>query len=99
MQCEKHTKKEALAKINKGVKFDEVARNYSEDKARQGGSLRWKRKGSLVPQFEEVAFALEPNTTSSPKIGEVKSGFGYHIMVGFRQTSYWTLLANPRCIS
>ncbi|KAH0596236.1 hypothetical protein MHUMG1_06097 [Metarhizium humberi] len=35
--CEKHAKKEeALAKLNDGVKFDEVARNYSEDKARQG---------------------------------------------------------------
>jgi NIMA-interacting peptidyl-prolyl cis-trans isomerase 4 len=37
MQCEKHAKKEeALDKINDGVKFDEVARNYSEDKARAG---------------------------------------------------------------
>ncbi|RDA83540.1 hypothetical protein CP532_4481 [Ophiocordyceps camponoti-leonardi (nom. inval.)] len=35
--CEKHAKKEeALAKINEGIKFDEVARSYSEDKARQG---------------------------------------------------------------
>lgn len=37
MQCEKHSKKEeALAKLKEGVKFDEVAREYSEDKARQG---------------------------------------------------------------
>ena len=36
-QCEKHSKKEeALAKLVEGVKFDEVARNFSEDKARQG---------------------------------------------------------------
>lgn len=36
-KCEKHAKKEeALAKLNEGVKFDEVARNYSEDKARAG---------------------------------------------------------------
>lgn len=35
--CEKHAKKEeALAKLNSGVKFDEVAREFSEDKARQG---------------------------------------------------------------
>lgn len=35
--CEKHAKKEeALAKLNAGVKFDEVAREFSEDKARQG---------------------------------------------------------------
>lgn len=35
--CEKHSKKEeALAKLNAGAKFDEVAREFSEDKARQG---------------------------------------------------------------
>ncbi|PHH81863.1 hypothetical protein CDD82_7679 [Ophiocordyceps australis] len=80
--CEKHAKKEeALAKLNEGVKFDEVARNYSEDKARQGGSLGWKSKGSLDPKFEEVAFTLEPSSISSPKIGEAKTGFGYHIIM------------------
>jgi len=36
-KCEKHAKKEeALAKLKEGVKFDEVAREFSEDKARQG---------------------------------------------------------------
>ena len=35
--CEKHAKKEeAVAKLNSGTKFDEVAREFSEDKARQG---------------------------------------------------------------
>lgn len=80
--CEKHAKKEeALAKINGGVKFDEVARSYSEDKARQGGALGWKTKGSLDPKFEDIAFALEPSTTNNPKIGEVKTDFGYHIIM------------------
>lgn len=38
--CEKHGKKEeALAKLNSGTKFDEVAREFSEDKARQGMGL------------------------------------------------------------
>jgi parvulin-like peptidyl-prolyl isomerase len=36
-QCEKHSRKEeALAKLKDGVKFDEVAKEFSEDKARQG---------------------------------------------------------------
>lgn len=36
-QCEKHSKKEeALAKLKAGAKFDDVAREYSEDKARVG---------------------------------------------------------------
>lgn len=35
--CAKHSKKEeALAKLNAGIKFDDVAREFSEDKARQG---------------------------------------------------------------
>lgn len=35
--CEKHSKKEeALEKLRNGAKFDEVAREMSEDKARQG---------------------------------------------------------------
>jgi NIMA-interacting peptidyl-prolyl cis-trans isomerase 4 len=38
--CEKHSKKEeALAKLNAGTKFDEVAREFSEDKARAGWCL------------------------------------------------------------
>ncbi|KAM0436851.1 hypothetical protein ACHAPT_002564 [Fusarium lateritium] len=80
--CEKHAKKEeALAKLNEGVKFDEVAREFSEDKARQGGSLGWKTKGSLDPKFEEAAFVLETSTTASPKFVEVKTEFGYHIIM------------------
>ncbi|EJT78820.1 hypothetical protein GGTG_03916 [Gaeumannomyces tritici R3-111a-1] len=80
--CEKHSKKEeALQKIRDGTKFDEVAREFSEDKARQGGSLGWKAKGTLKAEFEAVAFSLEPSTTSSPKIGEAKTAFGYHIIM------------------
>ncbi|KAM7223883.1 putative peptidyl-prolyl cis-trans isomerase nima-interacting 4 [Rhypophila decipiens] len=80
--CEKHSKKEeALAKLREGVKFDEVARLYSEDKARQGGALGWKTKGSLAPEFEAVAYGLENSTTASPKYGEAKTEFGYHIIM------------------
>ena len=36
--CAKHSRKEeALAELRAGKKFDEVARDFSEDKARQGG--------------------------------------------------------------
>ncbi|TLS23041.1 uncharacterized protein PpBr36_06073 [Pyricularia pennisetigena] len=80
--CEKHSKKEeALQKIRDGAKFDDVAREYSEDKGRQGGALGWKAKGTLKAEFEAVAYALEPSTTSNPKIGEAKTGFGYHIIM------------------
>jgi hypothetical protein len=46
-----------------------------------GGSLGWKAKGSLDPQFEAVAFGLETSTTGNPKFGEAKTGFGYHIIM------------------
>lgn len=51
--CEKHAKKEeALEKLRNGAKFDEVAREMSEDKARQGeffwlGISLWLRLWSL----------------------------------------------------
>ncbi|KAJ5219117.1 uncharacterized protein N7498_001216 [Penicillium cinerascens] len=80
--CEKHAKKEeALEKLRNGTKFDEVAREFSEDKARQGGALGWKTRGSLDPAFENVAFELEASTTGNPKYGEAKTGFGYHIIM------------------
>ncbi|KAJ5183445.1 peptidyl-prolyl cis-trans isomerase pin4 [Penicillium capsulatum] len=80
--CEKHSKKEeALEKLRNGSKFDEVARDFSEDKARQGGSLGWKTRGSLDGAFEKAAYELEPSTTGNPKYVEVKTGFGYHIIM------------------
>ena len=39
---------EALAKLQAGEKFNEVAATFSEDKARQGGSLGWKVGGRLA---------------------------------------------------
>lgn len=53
----------------------------SEDKARAGGSLGWKGKGDLEPEFAEVAFELEASSTGSPKIGEAKTSHGYHIIM------------------
>ncbi|KAF1983936.1 FKBP-like protein [Aulographum hederae CBS 113979] len=80
--CEKHSKKEdALGKLREGVKFDEVAREFGEDKGRQGGSLGWKTKGSLLPEFEKAAFDLETSTTANPKWVEVKTSEGYHIIM------------------
>jgi NIMA-interacting peptidyl-prolyl cis-trans isomerase 4 len=46
-----------------------------------GGSLGWKTRGSLIAEFEKVAFELEPSTTASPKYAEVKTSEGYHIVM------------------
>ncbi|KAI9699610.1 MAG: Peptidyl-prolyl cis-trans isomerase pin4 [Bogoriella megaspora] len=80
--CSKHSVKEtALEKLREGAKFDDVAREYSEDKARQGGSLGWKTRGSLLAEFEKVAYELEVSTTGNPKWGECKTGEGYHLII------------------
>ncbi|QDS74017.1 Peptidyl-prolyl cis-trans isomerase pin4 [Venturia effusa] len=78
--CTKHSKKEeAIAALLSGAKFDDVARDFSEDKARQGGSLGWKVRGSLIKEFEDVAFGLEVSSTGKPVWGECRTGEGYHV--------------------
>ena len=46
-----------------------------------GGALGWKTRGDLDPTFEEKAFELEASSTANPKYVEVKTGFGYHIIM------------------
>jgi NIMA-interacting peptidyl-prolyl cis-trans isomerase 4 len=47
MQCEKHGKKEqALEKLKDGEPFDDVAREFSEDKARNGKECVQKEKNN-----------------------------------------------------
>ncbi|KAK9379212.1 uncharacterized protein V2V93DRAFT_374276 [Kockiozyma suomiensis] len=82
--CEKHSKViEALEKLSAGQKFDAVAREYSEDKARQGGDLGWKPRGSLTRVYEDAAYALQPSTIDKPIYTNppIKSSFGYHIIM------------------
>ncbi|KAF9788050.1 FKBP-like protein [Thelephora terrestris] len=81
--CEKHSKAtEALTKIQEGQRFDKVAQEYSEDKAKAGGSLGWMTRGSMVGAFQDAAFALQPSTVDKPTISPlVKTSFGYHIIM------------------
>lgn len=67
--CEKHSKKEeALQKLRDGAKFDEVAREFSEDKARQGTytyiacipARLFRATAPARTGLEEVAFVLYP---------------------------------------
>ncbi|XP_077987970.1 peptidyl-prolyl cis-trans isomerase NIMA-interacting 4-like [Glandiceps talaboti] len=82
--CEKHSKvMEAMEKLKSGQRFNEVATQYSEDKARQGGDLGWMTRGSMVGPFQDAAFALSPSTTGNPSYTDppVKTKFGYHIIM------------------
>ncbi|XP_066570749.1 peptidyl-prolyl cis-trans isomerase NIMA-interacting 4 [Amia ocellicauda] len=82
--CEKHGKcMEAMEKLKAGVRFSEVASQYSEDKARQGGDLGWMTRGSMVGPFQDAAFALSVSTMDKPVYTDppVKTKFGYHIIM------------------
>ncbi|RJE19372.1 Peptidyl-prolyl cis-trans isomerase [Aspergillus sclerotialis] len=71
--CEKHSKKEqALEKLRNGAKFDDVAKERV---------TRLESSRELDGAFEKVAYELEPSTTANPKYVEVKTGFGYHIIM------------------
>jgi NIMA-interacting peptidyl-prolyl cis-trans isomerase 4 len=65
--CEKHSKMETvLSRLAAGERFDAVARDMSEDKARQGGSLGWKTRGSLIKGFEDAAYQLSVSSVDKP---------------------------------
>ena len=50
---------EAQQRIAAGQQFATVAGEMSEDKARQGGDLGWKRRQEVVGAFADAAFALD----------------------------------------
>ena len=82
--CEKHSKcMEAMEKLRAGEKFNVVAQQYSEDKARNGGDLGWMNRGSMVGPFQDAAFALSTSTPDNPQYTDppVKTQFGYHIIM------------------
>ena len=62
---------------NKGVKFEDMARQYSDDgSANNGGDLGWVNPGDTVPQFEKAMNELTINQISEP----VRSPFGWHLI-------------------
>ena len=61
-----------------GADFETLARSVSEDEgsAENGGDLGVFERGRMVPDFERVAFGLEPGQVSEP----VLTPFGWHII-------------------
>ncbi|XP_078612434.1 peptidyl-prolyl cis-trans isomerase NIMA-interacting 4-like [Branchiostoma floridae x Branchiostoma japonicum] len=82
--CEKQSRAlEAIEKLQAGMKFNEVAAQYSEDKAKQGGDLGWMTRGSMVGPFQDAAFALQPSTTQKPVYTNppIRTKHGYHVIM------------------
>ena len=67
-----------LERVQAGEDFAELAREHSDDvgSATLGGDLGWFRRGQMVPEFENAAFALGAGRVS----GVVESVFGFHII-------------------
>jgi len=64
--------------IKKGMDFKDAAKQYSTCPSKeQGGKLGSFARGQMVPEFEEVAFALKVGQLSKP----VKTQFGYHLIL------------------
>jgi peptidyl-prolyl cis-trans isomerase C len=70
--------KEIIAQLNKGADFSTLAKQHSKDSGSpQGGDLGFFKKGDMVPEFAEAAFALKPGQfTQTP----VHSQFGWHVI-------------------
>ena len=78
-------KKETLSFLNKikdqitkGDDFGALAEKHSMDPGskKKGGDLGWVKRGSLLKNFEEVAFTIKPKSVSDP----IKTEVGYHIL-------------------
>ena len=64
-------------RLDNGTKFEDMARQYSEDgSANNGGDLGWVNPGDTVPPFEKAMNALGLGEISEP----VLSPFGWHII-------------------
>ena len=65
------------------MRFNEVATQYSDDKARQGGDLGWMTRGSMVGPFQAAAFALPVSGPDKPVFTDppIRTEFGYRIIM------------------
>ncbi|WP_409253337.1 peptidylprolyl isomerase [Bacillus sp. SCS-153A] len=78
---DEETAKEVKQKLADGAKFEDLAKEYSNDpgSAENGGSLGWvdyEGRQNFVPEFSEALEKLETGKVSEP----VQTQYGYHII-------------------
>jgi peptidyl-prolyl cis-trans isomerase C len=81
--------KDIIAQLNKGADFATLAKKYSTDPtgAQNGGDLGYFKKGDMLPEFSNAAFAMKPGQiTQTP----VHTRYGYHVIKVFN-----TRLSSP----
>jgi len=76
-----------LKRVKAGEDFAALAKQYSEDDSNKdkGGDLDYFGRSTMVPEFEQVAFAMKAGDISDL----VKTSFGFHIikLVDHRQAT------------
>lgn len=73
------TAKDIIKQLDDGADFAELAKEYSTDPGTKdnGGDLGYFTADTMVQEFSDAAFALEPGTyTETP----VKTSYGYHVI-------------------
>lgn len=75
---DEETAKEIKAKLDAGEDFAKLAKEFSTDpgSGAKGGDLGWFTVGTMVPEFNDAAYALEIDQISEP----VQSEHGFHII-------------------
>lgn len=70
---------EIYTKLQAGSKFEDLARQYSDDKpsAEKGGQLQWFGSSRMPIEFEKAAFALKNNGDYSQPF---ETKYGWHIV-------------------
>ncbi len=69
--------KAIIAKLKKGEKFEELAKQSKDGSAANGGSLDWASPANYVPEFSKAMVALQKGAiTETP----VKTQYGYHVI-------------------
>lgn len=65
--------------IKNGAKFEDLAKKVSEDllTSERGGLMGWMQPNQAYPEFEEVAYSLQPGELSRPFMDPN----GYHIVL------------------